>query len=343
MYLLAAIPLALASATPAHGVPSDRAVDYEYVYDLSDFTGPVRTSFARLAYDAVADEVLVVGSRVAVFDDRGMELFDFGANEALGHVADIVMLPNATMVALRRVGTEHALITCNFRGEPQGPLVLSGLPANLEASFAPDAIATAAGRLYLLDSDTFRVAVTDEHGAYERGYELASLLELDDTKLADNDIRGFAVDRDGNLLLTIPTLFTGYVVSPDGEVRTFGGAGSKPGQFNIAGAIASDELGTLYVTDLLRAVVMVFDRDLQFRGEFGYRGGHPGGLVLPVDVVAGRGAVYVAQGASRGVAVFRVSPPPAPPGEVGAVPVSQRSLSASGSPTASLVSPTEGD
>jgi hypothetical protein len=71
------------------------------------------------------------------------------------------------------------------------------------------------------------------------------------------------------------------------------------------------------VSDRLRSVVLVFDRDLMFQTEFGYRGNQPSNLIVPDDLaVDSRGNVYVGQAANRGVSVFKVvhqdtSPPQA--------------------------------
>ena len=61
------------------------------------------------------------------------------------------------------------------------------------------------------------------------------------------------------------------------------------------------------MADRLRSVVLVFDRDLRFQTEFGYRGDRPANLFVPDDLaVDRRGNIYVAQAANRGVSVYRV-------------------------------------
>ena len=50
---------------------------------------------------------------------------------------------------------------------------------------------------------------------------------------------------------------------------------------------------------------LVFNKDLNFVTEFGYRGFGPGSLIVPSDVVAGPdGRIYVSQAGNRGVSVF---------------------------------------
>ena len=54
-------------------------------------------------------------------------------------------------------------------------------------------------------------------------------------------------------------------------MHSFGTRGSGPGKFNIVAGIAADESGHLFVTDTLRAVVIAFDKELKFVGEFSRR------------------------------------------------------------------------
>lgn len=131
-------------------------------------------------------------------------------------------------------------------------------------------------------------------------------LALGGKDVTDNNIHGFSVDEQGNALFTIPTQFRAYALSPDGHLRAFGRKGSRPGMFNIAGPIAADEEGYVYVADTLRAVVMIFSPALEFLVEFGGSGDGPGDLASPTDLAIGHGKVFVSQGRERGVSVFLV-------------------------------------
>ena len=127
-------------------------------------------------------------------------------------------------------------------------------------------------------------------------------------KLEDIDLNGFTVDDQGNMFFTVPVLFSAYKLSVDGEMTEFGRSGSGRGKFGVAAGIATDEMGYVYVSDRLRCVVMVFDRDLQFQTEFGYRGNQPSNLIVPDDLaIDSSGNVYVGQAANRGVSVFRIA------------------------------------
>jgi hypothetical protein len=110
----------------------------------------------------------------------------------------------------------------------------------------------------------------------------------------------------GEILFTVPSLFKAYSLAPDGRFRGFGQRGNGPGRFNVVAGIARDEAGRYYVSDMLKCAVLVFDEEMRFLTEFGYRGARPENMVAPVDVLALDGLVYVSQYAQRGVNVFEV-------------------------------------
>jgi hypothetical protein len=95
-------------------------------------------------------------------------------------------------------------------------------------------------------------------------------------------------------------------MTPDKHVQAFGARGSSPGKFNVVSGIAADDKGNIYLTDTLRCVVMVFDKELNFRKEFGFRGLEPGNLIAPMELAVNSDRVYVAQTRSRGVSVYRM-------------------------------------
>jgi DNA-binding beta-propeller fold protein YncE len=154
-----------------------------------------------------------------------------------------------------------------------------------------------------------RVVVTDAGGSFIKGYDLAVMFNFNDQQRADSGIEGFTVDNRGNMLFTISALGTAVRCSQDGTVNEFGRRGSGPGKFGVPCGIASDKAGNLLVTDKLRGVVLIFDKDLKFVREFGIRGLRPGNLIVPneitVDTTANR--VYVSQMRRRGVNIYQLS------------------------------------
>jgi hypothetical protein len=215
----------------------------------------------------------------------------------------------------------------NFRGEPLGKVELTGVPAEIARDFRPNSIAYAAGKAFLLDKRGMRLVVTDLSGAHVASYDLSDMIVAAeqvegearrDEAAATRDstgIRGFSVDGSGNVLFTVQPLFRAYFLSADGKLQGFGKKGSAAGKFNIVGPIAADEHGNLYVGDLLRSVVIVFDKEFRFVREIGGRGNKPGQLLVPSELAVGDGKVFVSQYARRGVSVFRVKD--APPTDAG--------------------------
>jgi hypothetical protein len=231
-------------------------------------------------------------------------VFSFGDDPAVGGIVAISPTENGDLLALSYVDQKPTILRCNFRGEAVGRVALSGVPAE-HAEFRPGTLRYAAGKIYLADLAAMEVLVADASGRFDRFFDLAPLLEIADRR-QDFGMRGFNVDREGNVLFTVQPLFKAYVLSPAGALRAFGQRGGGPGKFNIVAGIAADEHGNIYVTDILKSAVLVFDRDLNFVREFGARGDDGDSIVAPVHVAAGNDKVFVSQYARRGVSVFKV-------------------------------------
>jgi hypothetical protein len=308
-----ALPIILALALAAD--PPPPAIRPVWLYNLSDFTGPVRSQWASLSFDRSREETFVTHAGVVgIYNKMGMEVFEFGGDGSLGFVMASAVLDDGDQVVLSSVEGRREMFLCDYRGEPVGRFELSGLPPALQKKFEPDLITARDGKIYLASSGLLDVVVADPSGKVLAHHNLAKLLKLDERGADTASFRGMGVDREGRILLTMPLMFKVAIVSPNGTVRTFGQRGSVPGKFNIIGKMDSDERGYYFLTDILRSVVMVFDPNIEFLGEFGYRGEDPDNLISPVDIVAANGKVYVAQAGNRGVSVFRVEiTPPAPP------------------------------
>ena len=243
--------------------------------------------------------MVVANGVVDIFNDNGLATYSFSEDTGFGtpraaavlETGDILLLTNGEQDA-------WALVRCNYRGDPIAKVELSGIPEAFSTEFIPTALALSSGRVYLADTNSMKVLAVSPDGATAASYDLAAIVGLGSRSRGDAMMRGFAVDRAGNLLFTLASVFSAYVVSPEGKVRAFGSKGSSPGKFNVVSGITEDEDGRLYLTDSLRAVVMVFDPSLRFLGEFGYRGPDPENLVGPFNLVVGNGRVYVSQ--SRG-------------------------------------------
>lgn len=305
-------------------------VEANFEHDLATPEGVVNITWPSIAYDRAQDEVFVASEGwVRIFDKTGMEVHRFGDDGSLGNISRVAVLEDGQIIVLTSRDGKKEYVRCDFRGEPLEKFELSGLPRGF-AKFDPDQLVYHDGRLYFAERGSMRVVVTDVMGGYRQAYNLRNIVA---GAIADDPDRkppaamdGFNVDRKGNILFTMSTMFQGGVFSPNGKVRLFGSRGSTPGKFNIIGGIDSDDEGNVYVTDRLRSVVTVWDKDLRHLADFGYRGGNRWNLLTPYEIGVGNGRVFVAQAGNRGVKAFRVKivppPPPEPVAEPGAGPVS---------------------
>jgi sugar lactone lactonase YvrE len=292
-------------------------------YRLSNFEGPVRSQWARLAVDLERNEVYALHRRkndIRVFDEHGMEVFVFG--DDMASAADITIGDGGDIFILSAQYQASTVHLFDYRGEQVSELSLANLPAKF-SKFIADRLVYRDHSLYLVDSDALMVVVVDEEGRFQEGYDLSDTMKRfvpranrekaisnNDwkAKKVDNiDINGFTVDNQGNMFFTIPSLLSAYRLSADGEIIPFGRSGSGRGKFSVTAGIATDEMGYVYVSDRLRCVVLVFNQDLQFQMEFGYRGDGPSNLIVPDDLaIDSSGNVYIGQAANRGVSVFKV-------------------------------------
>jgi DNA-binding beta-propeller fold protein YncE len=312
LLLTAPASLALAGVTAA------------FRYPLSNFSGPVPSQWAQLAIDPERNEIYTLHRRkndIRIFDEHGMEIFVFG--EGFPTATDIAIGDDGNIFLLTTGYQSATLQLLNYRGDHVSEIPLENIPAAY-SGFVADQMVYRHRSLYLVDSEALIVIVVDARGFFKEAHDLnvalRPALPRDDRapgklenvdraeqKLEFIDLGGFTVDGRGNMLFTVPVLFAAFRLSPDGELQQFGRAGSGPGKFGVAAGIVTDDTGYVYVADRLRSVVLIFDPELRFRGEFGYRGNRPSNLIVPDDLAIDRsGNVYVGQAANRGVSVFRV-------------------------------------
>jgi hypothetical protein len=313
-----ALVFAVAAPKPMTGRPTAKpdaveppqSVEATFHHDLSTATGRVALNWPSLFYDRAHDEIFVVAEGfVRVFDSTGMEVYRFGEDGALGNVTRVVVLEDGQILALSTIDGRRAYVRCDFRGDFVETFSLNGLPKTF-GPFEPDQMAYRGGKLYFAERGTMRVVMTDTDGVYKQSFQLRDLVARavsgDTERKPAGSMDGFNVDSAGNMLFTMSTMFAGATGTPRGVLRLFGSRGSTPGRFNIIGGIDSDEAGNVYVTDRLRSVVSVWDRELRHLADFGYRGDAESNLLTPFEIAVGNGKVFVAQAGLRGVKVFRV-------------------------------------
>jgi DNA-binding beta-propeller fold protein YncE len=285
-----------------------QAVQGGFVYTLSNFTGPIPYNHSRLAVDPERNEVYVLfQNAVRVFNESGMEVYRFGDDLDLGAIVDVAVDQGGDILLLAYRDTRWEIVRCNYRGELKSTLPLKNLPGGF-SDFSPNRMVYRDGSLYLASTTGLKAVIADREGTVKKGFDLFSLFELEEKDRGNVDLVGFNVDRDGNILMTVPVQFRAYVLSPEGKIASFGKAGSGPGRFNIVAGIARDSRGNYLVVDKLKSAVIVFDKRFNFLTDFGYPGRKPGNLVYPEEVVVdGSDRLFVTQMGKRGVSVFRLA------------------------------------
>lgn len=279
-----------------------------FLYTLSDFTGPIPYNWARLVSDRTRREVYVLyQNTIRVFSESGMEIYRFGDDLDLGYLIDAAIDRKGDIYLLAYQGSQGQIIRCNYRGEPRSKVSLRDLPEGF-SKFSPNRLVYHDDRFYFASLSEMKVVVTDSEGRVERSHDLVPLLELEEKDRGNVELSGFGVDREGNILFTVPVLFKAGILSRDGNLRWFGRPGSTQGKFNVVAGIARDRQGHFLVVDKLKCAVLVFDPEFRFMDQFGYRGSKPGNLIAPDDIAVDEGdRVYVTQAARRGVSVYRLS------------------------------------
>jgi DNA-binding beta-propeller fold protein YncE len=278
-----------------------------FMYKLSNFNGPLTSTWAGISLDEQHDEIyLVDNGQVIVFNDVGMEIYRFGEGGSLGMIEDVAVTAAGDILVLSRTNSRQTIRVCNFRGEPAADLQLAGLPPAF-SDLSPRRMIHRHDRLYLMDPIELKIVVTDDQGRFMNGYDVADLAAIEPAKRGISEIDGFSVDDQGDMLFTIPVRFAAYRLLPDGTILSFGQPGSGPGRFNLVAGIVADENGNYYVADRLKSVVQVFDSGFNYRMQFGGRGPLPYNLVGPKQLVLdSRGRLYVSQLRGRGVSVFKI-------------------------------------
>jgi len=284
-------------------------IETSFLYTLSNFGGPITYNWANISVDEARKEIYVLDHKVrdiTVFNERGMEVYHFGDDGSLGSAVDVALDGEGNILVLSNNGSNAAIIKCNFRGEPIGEIELKNLPPDY-FGFSPNRMVYRKGLLYLFDSRLLKIAVVDANSVFQNGYDLNTLVGIEENKRSGTDIDGFSVDSQGNMLFTISVKFAAFVLSPDGNIVRFGRPGGAPGKFNNVADIVADDQGYFYVADKLKSAILVFDKDFQFLFEFGYRGIRPENLNNPKKLaVDSQGRLYVSQ-LGKGISVFQIT------------------------------------
>ncbi|MBE0574976.1 MAG: hypothetical protein IH613_03675 [Desulfuromonadales bacterium] len=300
----------------------------KFQYLLSDFSGPVPSQWARLAFDPERREIYTLNpsvNDVKIFNPQGMELFSFGNDGDLVSAVDIAVGDDGNIYALARDFHTYGIQVLNYRGEPISKIAIKDSPEQF-SGFSPDRMEYQGGLFYLLDSGSLRIVTTSADGTFIQGHDLAAIINhLEDEQAKENpererdkaqliDISGFSVGPDKSLYFTVPLLFSAFRLNTDGSLDSFGTSGSAPGKFGVVSGIVADNQGNIFVADRLRSVVMIFDSNFNFLGEFGYRGYRPEDMIVPDDLALDQASnrIFVSQASNKGVGVYTVVLLPSP-------------------------------
>lgn len=290
--------------------PALAGVETTFLYSLSNFSGRIPFNWANIDVDEERNEIYVADTRlgeIRIFNQKGMEIYRFGDDGSLGTIIDVAVRSDGAILVLSQTMKEQSILICNFKGEPVSTLKLQNFPPDF-SNFSTSRVVYKYGQLYLLDKRSLRLAVTDPAGVFKKGYDIGSLINIEERKRAASEISGFSVDHQGNMLFTIAVLFSAFKLNPDGKIRSFGRPGSAPGRFNITGGIVADANGYIYVADRLKSAIIVFDQNFRFQTEFGYRGRRPQNLIGPRSLeLDDSGHLYVSQLSDKGVSVFKIT------------------------------------
>ncbi len=282
-----------------------------YLYSLSNFSGVVPYGWVNVFTDNKMGEIYVTDvadNSVRIFNQEGMEVYTFGDDNSLGIIYDVTLDDKGNILVLSYdYHSKYSVLLANFRGELVSRINIRNLPAGLEKEFRPTEILYRGGHIYLVDKGSMRVVLADSKGLFEKSYDLFSVLNLEGKKRYDIEISGFSLDKDGNMLFTVPVVFKAFKYSPDGKLAAFGQKGGAPGKFNVISGITEDDKGNLYVADVLKSAVLVFDKDYRFITQFSQRGLGPGELIAPKEIAYQDGKLYVTQSMNRGVSVFGIN------------------------------------
>ena len=294
---------------------STENMDVSYDYHLSDFSGELPLNMAKVFADPKHQELYVIDndSSVKIFNKEGMVTYEFNDDGNIaGNIFDIAIdnKGNILLLTSNYGSVKLLLLQLNYRGDLMKTTELKNIPKD----FSPDTLAYRDGHLYIADKNSMNVLVMNEQGEIEQNIDLFPLLGVQkdiNGVMKDRSsfgISGFSVNKEGDILFTVPVLFRAFRLSPDGKVASFGKRGGAPGKFNIIAGIITDDEGHYFVTDKLKCAVLIFDKDFNFITQVGYRGFYsPGGLIVPMDMAYMDKQLYVSSGARQGVSIFKIA------------------------------------
>lgn len=309
------------ASSSAQRAPPSQPPERPYPYDVVPvdairghlLEGPFKEPMG-VSYDTVADELYVADSKsglIGIFDPRGAPVFSFGGPAMLVDPQRVEALADGTIVVLDN--GDRALKRFNYRGQVLPDLscdypAVGGWPAGTAriGAFTFDR----AGRLYVADLERPQVLV------YDARHEFVRALRSSPKGAQFRRITALAVSSDGLLAVTDFEATPVQVIDTQGGlVSAFGRRDIGRDSFTAPFDVDFDEDGFLYVVDMLRHEVKVFDVKGQFLAQFGgwfsaNSGGRaPGEMLYPTSLaIAPGGLLYVSERFGMRVQLFKRLP-----------------------------------
>lgn len=160
----------------------------------------------------------------------------------------------------------------------------------------PVAVAVADdGTIYVAESDRGVIAVFD---ASERYTHAIGFEKFKPVSLAVHGERLYACDMLGQVVQVFDR-------ASGQRIASIGSVGDGDGQFRLPLGVATDRIGNVYVSDMMRSRVQKFSPDGAYLGGVGTVGDTPGSFARPKHLAVDRdGIIYVVDAAFQNVQMF---------------------------------------
>lgn len=158
-------------------------------------------------------------------------------------------------------------------------------------------------RLYSVDAKNHRVTILDFAG------NILSTFRMRDPATELHGPQQICIGPDDKLYVAETYGARVAVFNADGSfVAGFGRRGTAPGDFESLRGIALDSEGRIYVSDVRRGNISIFDRNFQFLLEMGMgtQTRHPLGFMLPSAIVIDpRDRIYISDAGNSRIAIYQ--------------------------------------